>query len=316
MEKYKGGYHILDLTSIMLELLEDNQNFIDIEDSKILSQLYNSLLPYVLEPQKALKPVYLRILDEDGFKSSVMGLLQKLPENTFEIIVYYNNSQITFFVSFDYDSDTNTWSIDSCNYNYVDISTLIDYNPEKTPRIYHVDDVEDIPQEILNKLKMGDVVVYDTNSYIVAYFDGNEMDLVYTAGDFITTVDYTLSGGTWTFDTTSEFNITNYVSEHATKLYKHSIQIDTNVAYQHIIIINSKPDKIKDMQSQDLEYEIISGLLLKFAAGTNAIDAPFQQCMIYGTPLQIKCMTYTDIDTKTTTTFNLSDIYSETVTPL
>lgn len=116
MQNTKGGYSILDLTSIIL--VSDDDSLI-IKDKKVLNQLYEILLPYVLDDKKELKPIYIRFVDdiEEKNKHVIFATIKKFGVDTFKI---YSSDEFNLSITivFEQDEETLEWLITYCSYIY------------------------------------------------------------------------------------------------------------------------------------------------------------------------------------------------------
>ena len=106
-----------------------------------------------------------------------------------------------------YYKDNGTWycQSDSGYYNY----------------IYQVGDIENMPQNIVDNLTIGDKV-YDNayqRTWWVCYNDGNDLQLVSVDTDMVMSVNYSRSQGHFAYDSSWEVNFNN--------LYAHSLYLHT-----------------------------------------------------------------------------------------
>lgn len=120
MLKTKGGYIIFDLMALALDITEEST---EIEDESILKQLY-SLLPYYLNKEEALKPIYIRVKNINGADSVVLA---ELTRSNLGLTIFAKMLECTLFinVAYEQDADTLEWSIDSATYDYLSDSTLV-----------------------------------------------------------------------------------------------------------------------------------------------------------------------------------------------
>lgn len=112
----KGGYKIIDLSSISLVGGTVGGDYTAITDEKILEQLL-SLKDY-LDDSKELKPIYLRA--KTSGKETVMAeLAKKIGEDILYIDAKLVSSKVQIKVVFERDAETQEISIDEAGYLYV-----------------------------------------------------------------------------------------------------------------------------------------------------------------------------------------------------
>lgn len=111
---FKGGYKIIDLRSLTLTPSEDGTTLIDIEDLKVLLQL-DSLKEY-LDVSKDLKPIYLRVTDND---TVMCELKRDIENNTFYIYAILMGYVLMISAAFTQDEETLFWYVDEAKYLYV-----------------------------------------------------------------------------------------------------------------------------------------------------------------------------------------------------
>ena len=105
------------------------------------------------------------------------------------------------------------------------------------PKIYNVENIEDIPNEILNVVKAGDIVCEnyiesnDRISHICSIVhkpEGQAHTIVFVSFPFddgeVVSYEYgKLNGGDWEFISSYDYQILNYGQPLGTQLYKHTI---------------------------------------------------------------------------------------------
>ena len=117
--------------------------------------------------------------------------------------------------------------------------------------IYEVENVQDIPQDILSKIKGGDIVNTGEDVFICSYFlAGDSFRLVTGDTSSIYSVHYTSTGETqsgWVFDEDSEID---FSSLGGTKLYKHTLQLNiTEGSTEELTIINNSSSPITSLSN-------------------------------------------------------------------
>ena len=111
MRSLKGGYVIIDLTSV--NLAEDT-DYADITNEEVLKQLY-TLGEVALHTDKQLKPVYLRSVDENSVESVSICELNR-DNGNLQISGYLNGLSIHIVTSYEIDEETNAIIMTSAQY--------------------------------------------------------------------------------------------------------------------------------------------------------------------------------------------------------
>ena len=118
----KGGYKIIDLSSI--ELTQDAENE-EITEPSILEQ-FNYLIECLEDKNKEVKPVYIRLLDENGIVSVSYARIMKLPEGSNAFFIETIGSfSLSIYIEFEYDSDNEKWILSVATYSYVGLENLV-----------------------------------------------------------------------------------------------------------------------------------------------------------------------------------------------
>lgn len=116
MKDLKGGYHVLDLTSMIIST--NTTSLTSITDTTVLSQLLEICSGYATLPiNKKLKPVMVSFWNDDNYKTTVMGELIQTDINQFSLqFKGYNDEFIDIFTELDFNSDSQQWYVYGCGY--------------------------------------------------------------------------------------------------------------------------------------------------------------------------------------------------------
>lgn len=195
-----GGEFLLDLSMIAL-VMSDIPSQTAITNQEVLAQL-TDLKTYV-KSQKSIKPIWVKLKDNDSFIVT-KGELQKVNNQpNFVIRISYNGKVLIINVEFtqvlneddvpmdDYYIDTNDATY---NLSIGDTTFVIDN-----------DDMKSIGDDILNQLKCGDIVLKKTgnqyHAYVVSYKEHNQgICLTYTDCSCIETLSYDYTSNHWVFN--------------------------------------------------------------------------------------------------------------------
>ena len=159
MDLSKGGYKIIDITSLPLSEVTEAD---DITDVKILKQLL-SLSEYALHPDRKLKPIYLRSIDKDGVENVAMAELDR-NNGSMRILALINLMMLQIFVSYSVDADTQEVSIDTASYVCIKDETRI------INVVQEAIDNEDIEVEHLKFLLDEDITLSNLPTGLVSYY--------------------------------------------------------------------------------------------------------------------------------------------------
>ena len=206
-----GGEFLLDLSMIVL-VMSDIPSQTAITNQEVLAQL-TELKTYV-KNQKSIKPIWVKLKDNDSFIVT-KGELQKVNNQpNFVIRINYNGKVLIINVEFtqvlneddvpmdDYYIDTNDATY---NLSIGDTTFVIDN-----------DDMESISDDILNQLKCGDIVLKKTgnqyHAYVVSYKEHNQgICLTYTDCSCIETISYDYTSNHWVFNSKD----VSFVNQHS-----------------------------------------------------------------------------------------------------
>ena len=148
-------------------------------------------------------------------------------------------------------------------------------------KVFEVSNIQNISKDILNELKVGDVVQKITgnqkHAYMVSYKGsgaGEGICLTYVAAGYMETVSYDRSGSNWVYNST---DVTE-VGSGGTKIYKHTVQFSGSIDGGDEETI----DMIFFIPSQNTQFNYLSTLLnsKKFISAYGISDDSFNRLLL------------------------------------
>lgn len=183
-----GGDFLLDVSSIELE---ETSTLTNITDKDVISQLTN-LKKFIPNPSM-IKPIWVKLLDNDGKLVVARGSLSVVDADEFELDVILNGYTLKIHVKFTQVLNEDDDPIDDWYIATNDAKYLFTTNNFAT---FKVADVKNIDGEILSQLKCGDIIIKEDASgehaYIVTYRGETGICLTYTDAYAVETQSYDL----------------------------------------------------------------------------------------------------------------------------